>query len=90
MEGRVQCQLARLLALINLISLKGRTPWLTSGLHAPTPPQFSLTATEPKHSATQEAGSDHSVTLVAAVLVCCVCVCMQVCKFETVRAALLG
>lgn len=62
MRGRVHCQPARLPALINLISLQGRTPRLTSGLHAPTPPQFSLTATEPKHSAAQEAGSDQSVT----------------------------
>lgn len=41
--------------------------------------QFSLTATEPRHSATQEADSDHSVTLVAAVFVClCVYASLQV------------
>lgn len=37
MKYRAQCQPARLLPLINLISLRGWTPWLTSGLSAPTP-----------------------------------------------------
>lgn len=36
MEHKVQFQSARLPPLINLISLRGRTPWLTSGLHALT------------------------------------------------------
>lgn len=36
-KGRVECQRARLLPLINLITLRGRTPRPTSGLHAPTP-----------------------------------------------------
>lgn len=74
MEGRVQCQAARLLPLINLIRLRGRTPQLTSGLHALTAIGFSLTAAEPRHSATQEADPAHSVTLVCSQSWCMHCV----------------
>lgn len=74
MKCRVLCQPSRLLPLINLIRLRGRTPWLTSGLHALTPHSLVWQLTEPKHSAIQEA--DHSVTLVAANFLC-LCAVLQ-------------
>lgn len=74
MKSRVLCQPSRLLPLINLIRLRGWTPWLTSGLHALTPHSLVWQLTEPKHSAMQEA--DHSVTLVVATFLC-LCAVLQ-------------